>query len=80
MTMTLTLMTRSFSLITIMSLLAGCSTAPPATQPSATTQSSPTAQSPVAQANRIVSLNSLSTDIVSQLDKNKLVGVTGSSF
>ena len=75
----MTLMTRSFSLITIMSLLASCSTVPtpPAAQ-SPTAQSA--AQSPATSANRIVSLNSLSTDIVSQLDKNKLVGVTGSKL
>ena len=30
--------------------------------------------------NRIISLNSLSSDILSQLDKNRLVGVSSSKF
>ena len=75
----MTLMTRSFFLITILTVLAGCSTAPPTTPPIAQKASS-VSQSPIVVANRIVSLNSLSTDIISQLNKNKLVGITGSKL
>lgn len=75
----MTLMTRSFSLVTILTVLAGCSTAPPTTQPIAQ-NASPVTQSPIVEANRIVSLNPLSTDIISQLSKNKLVGITSSNL
>ena len=74
----MTLITRSFSMITMMSLLAGCSTALPTAPVSES--SMPAAQSSTVQAKRIISLNSLSSDILSQLDRNKLVGVSSSKL
>ncbi|BDA71268.1 ABC transporter iron binding protein [Calothrix sp. PCC 7716] len=49
------------------------------TTPQAKETTAPT-QTPVTSAKRVVALTSLSADIIYQLDKSKLVGITGSSL
>lgn len=72
--------TRSLTLITLISILSSC-TSPPAKPPEAQS-ASPVSSGKVTidRADRIVSISSLPTDILSQLDKTKLVGVGGTKL
>ncbi len=71
---------RSLTLITLLSVLSGC-TSPPTKPPEAqSTSLASSEKAPIDRANRIVSISSLPTDILSQLDKSKLVGVGGSKL